>query len=51
MDGYWKLKRQFDTNNRAMIQNCMKTTSYTYGFTYQVNLSEQTYTYAFIYSN
>uniref|UniRef100_A0A1I8EWV5 Uncharacterized protein n=1 Tax=Wuchereria bancrofti TaxID=6293 RepID=A0A1I8EWV5_WUCBA len=33
MEGYWKLKRDFDTNNRAVIQNCMNAASYTYGFT------------------
>ncbi|KAM3718875.1 Methylenetetrahydrofolate--tRNA-(uracil-5-)-methyltransferase TrmFO [Dirofilaria immitis] len=43
MDEYWKLKRNFDTNNRAVIENCMKTTTDTYGFTYEVDLSEQRY--------
>ncbi|VDM93218.1 unnamed protein product [Onchocerca ochengi] len=45
LGGYWKLKRDFDTKNRALIQNCMKTTTDTYGFTYQVDLSERTYMY------
>uniref|UniRef100_A0A0R3RJS1 Uncharacterized protein n=1 Tax=Elaeophora elaphi TaxID=1147741 RepID=A0A0R3RJS1_9BILA len=39
VDEYWKLKREFDIDNRAVIENCMKTANYTYGFTYQ-NMSD-----------
>lgn len=50
MDESWTLERNFDTNNKAVIRNCMKTTSYTYGFTYQVDLADETYMYV-LYKN